>query len=352
MGDLPVNISNFMRGAAVMFFIMLCVTLHSVRRRSRLMGFLYKTMLFMTFLQLKDIVFLYEPFWYNNAVSKIVQAVDYLYVPVMALFFFECLCPGWVNFRRAAVICGGQVLLLLAVVIHPEGIINEIALWYTFATGILFCTLVIEASLRIDRFIGENYSYTESIDASWVRWSVAALCFSLVVYALVMRNETWLGDSLYLASTIAAWSFISALALRHEVVPLPEKELLIAPKPEEQEKVPAGLAARLEKAMGEEELYLNPKLSLEDVAAHLCTNRTYLSACINRDLGKSFLEYVNAWRVRKACAILDSPEGSTVTVKELSARCGFNSVSTFGRAFRKNTGHSPSDYRPAQRQGD
>ena len=346
MGDLLVNISSFMRGCAVIFYIMLCVMLCSVRERNSPLRILYWTMLFMAFLQIKDIVFLYEPFWYNNAISKIAQALDYLYIPAVALLFFECLSPGFVNLRRVLAIGGGQALLLLAVIIHPEGIINDIALWYAFASGISFTIMVFVASLRVDRFIGKNYSYTERIDASWVRWSAIALLLSLLVYVAVMRKETWLGDSLYLLSTIASWTFITILAFRHEVVPVPANILGAAshPTPVEPETVPAGLAAKLEAAMSHDELYLNPRLSLEDVAAHLGTNRTYLSVCINRDLGKSFLDYVNSWRVRKACTILDSPERTSLTVKELSACCGFNSVSTFGRAFRKFTGCSPSNY--------
>ena len=61
---------------------------------------------------------------------------------------------------------------------------------------------------------------------------------------------------------------------------------------------------KLEQCMTEKRLYLNPKLTISDVAAAIGSNRTYLSDYLNKNLGVTFYEYVNRYRVMEACDIL------------------------------------------------
>lgn len=47
-------------------------------------------------------------------------------------------------------------------------------------------------------------------------------------------------------------------------------------------------------------MFLNPKLSLTEVATAIGTNRTYLSEYLNNDLDTTFYEYVNGFRIKEA----------------------------------------------------
>ena len=104
------------------------------------------------------------------------------------------------------------------------------------------------------------------------------------------------------------------------------------------------MAVKLDEYIRREEVYLNPKLSLTDLAIELGTNRSYLSNCLNSELGLTFYDYINSFRLEKAKEILEGPdfEGSIESVAE---QCGFNSVSTFRRSFQKKYNCTPSCYR-------
>ena len=50
---------------------------------------------------------------------------------------------------------------------------------------------------------------------------------------------------------------------------------------------------RFEECIYEEQIYLNPKLTLTDLALKVGTNRTYLSNYINHELKKTFFDFIN-----------------------------------------------------------
>jgi AraC-like DNA-binding protein len=94
--------------------------------------------------------------------------------------------------------------------------------------------------------------------------------------------------------------------------------------------------------MDAEQSYLDGELSLQTLADQLGFSTNQLSQVINDGEGCSFRDYVNARRVREACRRLDSDPGTPLLT--LAMDCGFNSKSSFNRAFRKFTGKTPSAY--------
>lgn len=102
-----------------------------------------------------------------------------------------------------------------------------------------------------------------------------------------------------------------------------------------------GLAERLEKLNQEKQPYLNPALSLSDLASLAGTNQTYLSAFLNQHMKLNFNDYLNNLRILYACRLLLSSDNeySTEQILEMS---GFNSKSTFYTAFKKHAGVSPA----------
>lgn len=93
-----------------------------------------------------------------------------------------------------------------------------------------------------------------------------------------------------------------------------------------------------------EKAYLNPELTLSELAAKLNTNTSVLSAVINSGFGKNFNDFVNQYRVeafkRKAAA----PDSKHLTLLAIAFDCGFNSKATFNRAFKKVTDVSPKAF--------
>lgn len=95
-------------------------------------------------------------------------------------------------------------------------------------------------------------------------------------------------------------------------------------------------------------LYLNPSLSQNDVAAHLGISSSYLSQVINNSNIK-FNDYLNAVRIEKAKRMLSDETFSNYTITAIGLESGFNSNASFYRAFKKHTDLSPKDYRFSSR---
>lgn len=104
----------------------------------------------------------------------------------------------------------------------------------------------------------------------------------------------------------------------------------------------ASLGKRLEECFEQGKVYLDPKLRLSELAVRLGTNRTYLSQYFNQSCEQSFYEYVNNYRVRHSMQLLRTTNYNLEVVASMS---GFNSMSTFRRAFQQVNGISPQRYR-------
>ncbi len=99
------------------------------------------------------------------------------------------------------------------------------------------------------------------------------------------------------------------------------------------------LITRFQQLMTEEQLFLQPGLSLQDVADKMHTNKTYVSKLVNNNYNLGFPELVNILRV-------DYAEQYLLTHRELkqsevATACGFQSASSFNIIFKKITGVTP-----------
>ncbi len=125
------------------------------------------------------------------------------------------------------------------------------------------------------------------------------------------------------------------LALKESLQPKYQKSGL---GPEEVQALHGELTA----FMDEKRPYLDGELSLQTLAGQLGLSANQLSQVINEGEQCSFRDFINTRRVREACLRLDANPNTPLL--ELAMDCGFNSKSSFNRAFRKFTGRTPSDY--------
>ncbi len=96
--------------------------------------------------------------------------------------------------------------------------------------------------------------------------------------------------------------------------------------------------------MKEERLYLQAELSLSELAKHLKVNNNQLSACINQLHQKNFNDYINGLRIQEFERIAQSNNAQQFTLLAIAFDCGFNSKTTFNRAFKKEKGMTPKQY--------
>ena len=102
---------------------------------------------------------------------------------------------------------------------------------------------------------------------------------------------------------------------------------------------------RLKEKIFQEQVYLNPGLSLNSLAKELGTNEKYLSQFINKTYNKNFSLFLNEYRIEFAKKTLVDIEYSNYTLEAIGALSGFNSKSSFNSTFKKITGETPSEYK-------
>jgi AraC-like DNA-binding protein len=83
-------------------------------------------------------------------------------------------------------------------------------------------------------------------------------------------------------------------------------------------------------------------ISLEEAAAHFRMSVTTFCRFFKRVTGTSFVDYVNDWRISRACGLLREDTGS---ILDISAEAGFNNLSHFNRQFLKRQHMTPRAYR-------
>ena len=103
--------------------------------------------------------------------------------------------------------------------------------------------------------------------------------------------------------------------------------------------------AQLQAHMDVHRPYLDPDLSVRGLALQLSWPVKQLSTLINQRLGKNFNDWVNAYRVQAACALLAQPERRNDKLLAIQLDAGFASKSVFNAAFKRHTGQTPSLFR-------
>lgn len=95
--------------------------------------------------------------------------------------------------------------------------------------------------------------------------------------------------------------------------------------------------------METDRVFERSSLKLRDLCDHLGENAHYVSQVINQDLGATFYDLINQYRVQAAQQLL--VEKPTASVLDIALELGFNSKSPFNSAFKKIAGTTPREYR-------
>jgi AraC-like DNA-binding protein len=149
---------------------------------------------------------------------------------------------------------------------------------------------------------------------------------------------------------------VAALLLRADLAPLfAGANLAAAPPPpsdapSRDEPVDRALLVELDRLMGAERLYRQEGVTIGALAARLAVPEHKLRRTINRGLGfRNFNEYLNRHRLADARQALNDPAQAGVPILTIALDAGFQSLGPFNRAFKAETGMTPSEFRRAGR---
>ncbi len=355
MSPFSQNLAHFTNGIAVMFFILTSIHLYKYKGKNHLMKFLYWEMIFFAFLELTNIIYLAEGVWETDYLPNISLSFDMWGIPLTMVLMFEIISPGWIKAKKLLIVMLPSFLFTLAYILLPSNTLFYISVIYANVLGTIAIFIVFGASSRYDNYIKKNFSYTENLSLYWVRWIITPLYLALFTWTLIIWEPSWLGDAFYYIFIVIIWMFIFHYVVKHAVVEVPNMLNPFIKETKSQQTDSMDIINDLERenkfafghklnlCMEKEMMYLDAKLTITDLAIAIGTNRTYLSDYLNKQLDTNFYEYINIYRIKRACAMLESDCAENIEV--IAEACGFNSLSTFRRSFLKETGETPLQYK-------
>lgn len=92
-----------------------------------------------------------------------------------------------------------------------------------------------------------------------------------------------------------------------------------------------------------QQLYLNPNLSRDDLAALIHLNKNHFAQMLQQNSGLKLADYLNDLRIEHAVLLLK--ENPDHTIQAIATDSGFNNMSTFYSLFKKRMEMTPSQYK-------
>lgn len=197
----------------------------------------------------------------------------------------------------------------------------------------------------------DELSQVQGFDASWINTFTIlfVIIFSFVIVILVVifhaGNIKSFGLILPLFFSLVLF-FISYKGIIQKVPVLQEEEIenkgssiLIAPQKADL------LKKKLTDLMQENQPFLEPELTLKDLAFQMGISRNQLSHLINNSFESNFYLFINKYRIEYLKKKMIEDKQKQFTILSLAFDSGFNSKSSFNAIFKKITGLTPSEYR-------
>jgi AraC-like DNA-binding protein len=323
------------------------------------------------FLELKEYVLVHFP-----KIFYLDYTFQFLYVPLLYFYFMSL---SRKDFRLKKIYMFHAIpffivflLVFFRVSVQSTATIREIVRSNSFfasreaelfmALGhIQFFIYAIASIALIKKYrkeIKHYFSSLEKINLSWLAFVIFGFAgwrlLHITEYIIWVLSRNPCSIYLYIASEIVFLVFVSLMFLRGlnqpEIFAGIEKDR-IGQKYEKTllpEKVKEAYKRKLIQYMDNEKPYLNPLLSLNDLAKLVAVPAHHLSQVINSCFNQNFFDFINSYRIKESQRLLADKNNGKRTILEVLYETGFNSKSVFNTAFKRHTGMTPSKFRKLQ----
>ena len=216
----------------------------------------------------------------------------------------------------------------------------------SFAFAVLAMTQAL-ASWRADLVEGRRRLRLFVVGASSLYIGLTAVAQLAGVQRATPESASLVGAGGMLAiAGIVAWSLLQVANTQSLFAPAAEPSRPVEQPAVAVEPMDQGLVAALERLMTIERAYRQDGLTIGGLAQQLGLAEYRLRRLINQALGyRNFNSFVNHYRIAEAKAALADPGQAEVPVLTIALDAGFSSLGPFNRAFKAETGLTPSEYR-------
>ncbi len=326
-------------------FVSASIYLRYLTQTNRLKTVLSIIMLVNGLFLLKDVIY-YLPIQEGGHFYKFLLTTDNWAVSFDIVYFLELLRPGSLNYKKALLCVSPFVLLSVVFAITADDTIYWIISAFTYLYC-LVCFIYVVYGVKKYWNVSKNlYSDLQRADIRWLSASIVILFLLFLLWQLLYFSGNDDYDIYYYVLMSLAFG---AICRKTDTLEIPSEEeykdlsLDFSLLPDAG-KHDVRFAKEL-KSLEERGFFFNhPQLSLSELASELKTNRTTLSQYINRTAEVSYYDFINDIRLKEAVRLLED-RNTSLTQDDIAERAGFNSISTFRRAFVKKYKMSPQEYR-------
>lgn len=201
--------------------------------------------------------------------------------------------------------------------------------------------------------IYNELSFADAVTYKWFKRFLIALLIILVarvIFLIIYPNWGDFGAKFWYYFIFSAlFYYIALMAYTNSItlsIPFTmlEEELLPSKQQGKSFEDLSNKKKELEQMMKSNSLYRNSTLALVDVSEALGISKEQVSIIINHGFNVNFNDYVNSYRIEEIEKRFQGGDISNFTILGIALDSGFNSKTTFNRAFKKHTGLTPIQY--------
>jgi len=200
--------------------------------------------------------------------------------------------------------------------------------------------------------IVEKFSNVEGMDVSWLN---LIFWIFILIFVFTTIATPWLLHSIRFSNFNTISSIFFSLILFFIVYKgirqkIPIESLVVSdnePKISTSDMI-LRLKEKLLAYMSSDKPYLDPNLTLTQLAKQLTISRNQLSEVINTGVGDNFYNFINKYRIDEVKQLIRNDSKKRFKIISLAYEAGFNSKSSFNNIFKKMMGLTPSAYRDGQ----
>ena len=251
------------------------------------------------------------------------------------------------------------IVVLIIVTLTKERV-SQTFLYFAYAIHILCYIFACFWEIKkYKKVLMDNYSQLEWLNLRWLRWTL--ILFSMIVLVdgiqivsiLIIQKVIRLEVIVFLLVLTA----INLLYFKGFIRPIESRtgfnfeDLNLSTSMTHRKRLNTSLVEnkvlidRLENHLNERASYKNPQLTIGLLAEEIGIPKRTLSELINDHYDQNFVDFINTQRINCAKQRLLNPTDPNETILEVMYEVGFNSKSSFHKAFKKKTGSTPAEYK-------